>query len=527
MLFIKRDSLDGLLFTFLVATSGLKWVIHHLQVGIRTFLMQFLLACSLLVLISRQNMSIVFRLMGILLGTRARFDRKLSLEHFQDIFERFRDDILIENDVEVILAFDESQALFENEFNPLKKSPFFIIDWASYFTRGCVFVTATADSPYRRTLRAGHERYILNVGPLSDEEVESWFQSQQFANISKHPDFTEEFIPEIRSLTGDVPRELVLLSEEFGGRKISLRETIEEYSSSRRSAFEARFKVIAKEYPEDVSKYLKALMKFFIQVEVAEYNIPLEFLDTGLAYIDLRFAVALNTNALKSFFKILNESDEQQWNNEVLHELKNLESNNASQVGLAFERLFGLNLLSTGGAAITLNYYNLAGIKEERDIHIRHFITLSADKPKKSWRDYPVGTLVAHSKAGEARLDFIYFGGEQCVIFFEVTVAQDVSKEKYPHLANDSRLNLIIEAMSKWMGGKIRISDQKALMPHRDFKGVVEYVVVSSRVSGEGKLTAGSMKIEEFPWLKIMDRDGLAKFFPETHVEKLRASMLR
>jgi hypothetical protein len=124
---------------------------------------------------------------------------------------------------------------------------------------------------------------------------------------------------------------------------------------------------------------------------------------------------------------------------------------------LAFERLFALNLLSSGGNQITLSYYNLAGVKEQRRIQIHHFLTLSADKPKKSWKDYPAGTLVAHSKSGEARLDFIYFGGEDCVIFFEVTVAEDVSKEKNPNLSTDKRLDLIVSSISKWMGCTMRV----------------------------------------------------------------------
>jgi hypothetical protein len=201
-----------------------------------------------------------------------------------------------------------------------------------------------------------------------------------------------------------------------------------------------------------------------------------------------------------------------------------------SQVGLAFERLFGLNLLSTGGAQVILNYYNLAGVKEQRCIQIRHFLTLSADKPKKSWKDYPTGTLVAHSKAGEARLDFIYFGGEDCIIFFEVTVAADVSKEKYPNLSTDNRLELILTSVGKWMGCPMRITENKntleAIQQTRgSYNGSVEYMVVSSRTQAEGKLGVGPRKKEEFAWLKIMDRDGLAKIFPESHIEKLRVAM--
>jgi hypothetical protein len=460
--------------------------------------------------------------------TRARLKEKLSLEYFTGLFDLFREDVLNESDVEFILAFDESQALFESGVKPLIDTPFSLIDWSDDFKHGCIFVTATADSPYCRSLRVGHERYKLNVGCMTDDEVTAWFESQQFANIAKHPEFNESYIPEIRSITGDIPRELVLLSEEYGNRKgVGLAQIIDEYSSARRSAFEARFKVVAKKYPEDVGKYLKALMKFFIQVQVPEYDVPLEFWDTGLAYIDHGFAVPLNMNAVKCFFKILSESNENMWSNEKLQELKNLESDNPSQVGLAFEKLFGLNLLSSAGNEITLKYYNLANIQEQRSIKIRHFITLSSDNPKRSWKDYPVGSLVAHSGAGEKRLDFIFFGGQECVLFFEVTVSEDVSKAKYPHLANSNRQDLILSSIGKWMGGSCRISPARELLPPRDYKGAVEYIVVSSRTKDEGKLTAGAKKIGEFPWLKIMDRNGLATFFPDTHIKKLRESMSR
>jgi hypothetical protein len=55
--------------------------------------------------------------------------------------------------------------------------------------------------------------------------------------------------------------------------------------------------------------------------------------------------------------------------------------------------------------------------------------------------------------------------------------------------------------------------------------GSVEYMVASSRTQAEGKFGVGARKKEEFPWLKIMDRDCLAKIFPETHVEILRIAM--
>jgi hypothetical protein len=129
-------------------------------------------------------------------------------------------------------------------------------------------------------------------------------------------------------------------------------------------------------------------------------------------------------------------------------------------------------------------------------------------------------------------LDFIYFGGEECVIFFEITVAADVSKEKYPNLSTGNRLDLILSSVGKWMGCPMRVAESKnTLQPTQQtrgsYNGSVEYMVVSSRTQAEGKLGVGARKKEEFPWLKIMDRDGLSKIFPETHVEKLCKAMLK
>ncbi|KAI3653510.1 hypothetical protein MP228_001457 [Amoeboaphelidium protococcarum] len=453
---------------------------------------------------------------------------KLSLQYLQDLFIDFRSDILREKDVEVILAFDETQALFGNGVNPLIDPPFSLIDWSRNFKRGCVFVTATADSSFRRALRAGHERYVLNVGSLTDAEVASWFDSPQFANVVNQPDFTEEYIAEIRSLTGDIPRELVMLSDEQRRKgDISLSALLEHFADSRQAEFEGRFIEFQTKYPQLIQPVLDSLVKFFVTVHVRLRDIDLRFFDIGLAYDGGCRVLPLSSNAIDVFFKMLFLiGDGAAWSNETVHELRNLDSDNASQVGLAFERLYALNLLQFRGP-ITLNYSDLSGIREQRVMQIRHFLTIPADQPKKSWKDYPVGTLVAHSANGEARLDFIFFGGTDFTLFFEVTVAVDVSKAKYPLLSNQGRVELILSSIGKWMGGTARISDQKQLISPRNYPGVIEYIVVSSRLPSEGKLSVGQMKKYEFSWLKLMDRQDLRTFFPDTHIQKIATTMSR
>jgi Mitochondrial ribosomal death-associated protein 3 len=451
----------------------------------------------------------------------ASFTDGLSLEYFQGLFRQFREKILREVDVPVLLAFDESQALFENGINMKDAAPFSLIDWSSYYERGCVFVTATADSPYRRSIRSGHERHIRNTGCLLDDEFSLWIKTCQFDKILKHPQFNVEYLPEIISVTGNIPRELVLLNEEFCDPTMSFNQVLEDYCDSRQSAYEERYRDMAKQYPDDVKSYLRAFVKFFTQIKVNKHDIPVTFLDTGLAYINDKFVVPLNSNALKCFFKILTISDNMTLEHELLNELHDLTSDLPAKVGYAFEKLFGLNLLYHTGN-IVLKYQSIsAPAKQTRIIQVRHFLTLDANKPRKSWKDYPLGTLVAHSKSGEARMDFIYFGGSDCVLFFELTVAEDVCSKKYPKLNDDSRLKLILDRVSKWLGCQVR-ANKDELLPPRDYKGVLEYIVVSSRVDDEdGVLFPGNKKKEAFSWIKVMDRNDLSSFFPESHIEKL------
>jgi hypothetical protein len=87
------------------------------------------------------------------------------------------------------------------------------------------------------------------------------------------------------------------------------------------------------------------------------------------------------------------------------------------------------------------------------------------------WKDNPLGTLVAHAKSGEAR-------------------------------------------MQKWFGHTVRLNKEE-LLPPRDYKGFVEYIVVSSRIdTHDGILFPGNKKKEAFPWIKVMDRNDLRSFSP-------------
>ena len=132
---------------------------------------------------------------------------------------------------------------------------------------------------------------------------------------------------------------------------------------------------------------------------------------------------------------------------------------------------------------------------------------------------------MAHSESGEARMDFIYFGGTDCVLFFEVTVAKDVRTSKYPRLADDDdRLDLIFDRMKKWVGHTIRVTNGE-LKSDRDFKGALEYIVVSSRTTEDGILHVGNRKQEKFPWIKVMDCNNLKSVFPEAHIDRLAVVM--
>lgn len=76
------------------------------------------------------------------------------------------------------------------------------------------------------------------------------------------------------------------------------------------------------------------------------------------------------------------------------------------------------------------------------------------------------------------------------------------------------------------MGCPMRVADDKnmSVPVHQtcgSYHGTLEYIVVNSRTSADGNF-AGQ---EEFAWLKIMDRNGLSKIFPESRIEELCQAM--
>ncbi|KAI3637443.1 hypothetical protein MIR68_004092 [Amoeboaphelidium protococcarum] len=265
----------------------------------------------------------------------------------------------MKQDVEVILAFDEVQALFGNGVNIIRtQKPFSIIDWGMNYKRGCIFVTGSADSPYCLQLLSGHEQFVSHVCGLTDDEVRSWFQTPQFANIAQHPT-------------------LLTLGKDFGDLKSGLRNIIEQYSVSRRSLYLYRFYEFEVNHFELVQRALNSVVKLFVQVHIRR-----------------------------------------------------------SQT----------------------------------------FPVFALKQTKLSWKYYAPGTLVAH------RLDFVFFGGKDCVIFFELTVAADLFKFEYSNLNNSDRLELILNSVSKWMGCKMRVSEDKhtlelVLQIRGSSEGSVEYIV--------------------------------------------------
>ena len=78
---------------------------------------------------------------------KAAHAQKLSLGSFQRLFGLFNETILEETIIGVMLAFDESDALFTKNLDPLNSLPFILIDWSDYFfyKRGCVLVSDSAD----------------------------------------------------------------------------------------------------------------------------------------------------------------------------------------------------------------------------------------------------------------------------------------------------------------------------------------------------------------------------------------------
>ena len=54
-------------------------------------------------------------------------------------------------------------------------------------------------------------------------------------------------------------------------------------------------------------------------------DVNLRFYDSGLAYEADDRVLPLTSNAFRVFSKLLKENDGQAWDNEIMHELRNLE----------------------------------------------------------------------------------------------------------------------------------------------------------------------------------------------------------
>ena len=85
---------------------------------------------------------------------------------------------------------------------------------------------------------------------------------------SRNPEFDIEYLSEITSVTGNIPRELVLLNEEYCDPTMSFKKVLEYYFSSRQSAYEERYRAMARQHPDDVKSYLSAFVKFFTQIKM-------------------------------------------------------------------------------------------------------------------------------------------------------------------------------------------------------------------------------------------------------------------
>jgi hypothetical protein len=74
--------------------------------------------------------------------------------------------------------------------------------------------------------------------------------------------------------------------------------------------------------------------------------------------------------------------------------------------------------------------------------------------------------------------------------------------------------------MSKWFGHTVRV-DKEELLPLHDYKGAVDYIIVSFRTKDDGFLDVGNRKKQTFPWVKVMNRTDLKSVFPHSNIERL------
>jgi hypothetical protein len=257
-------------------------------------------------------------------------DKKMTLKFLVELLDRLRCDLLGENDVEVLFALDDAQDLFESHENLLNTPPFTLINQLDNLKKGCVFVTGISETQYHCNLRVGHEQHTLNIESLTDDEVKTWFEMPQFANIAHHTQFNEDIIPEIRFITGDIPRELVMLNERSGQCNHStLNEIFEKFSSDRMRFYELWFYRLTKDYL-DMPQVYRSLIKFFTDVYITKDDIDLKLFETGLVCINEGRVTPLNSNVSKVFFKILNLDGRAEFDLVVQEELKQLETGDKS-----------------------------------------------------------------------------------------------------------------------------------------------------------------------------------------------------
>lgn len=203
----------------------------------------------------------------------------------------------------------------------------------------------------------------------------------------------------------------------------------------------------------------------------------------------------LNSIALLCFFKYLSEN-KAVLKQEIVKSIKDLKSDIPSKSVCAFAKFFGLNLIYRKD--VVLNFHSSSPEKssQQRIIDVKYFQTFSGENPRNSWKEYPAKTLAAHLIDEEGKIDFIYFGGHECVLFFELIVTKRVCTSIFQKLDDTSRLEMILNMISRWFGFTVS-NGAKEVLSSKDYLGDVEYIIVSSQTVDDH--FHGSHFVRQFP----------------------------
>jgi hypothetical protein len=458
-----------------------------------------------------------------------------------------------EQEVTVLLAFDEVQALFFDNLNNFhykyNVEPFNLVrQWNHAYKRGCTLVTGEADSGFKELLPIADYGYRMwRMQPLSTDELMAWLRTPQcqFLNAycwdvdapykyfgAKRPFIhldVKKSYAKLMSTTGAIPGELMLLNEMASirmnvndavvdmvvHRKLpdwaAFDELLAEYTLSRSSVYEDILGKYCTRHSLSVQYLWTRLYPLFLNTGYAVSSIGMEeLLDTGLTYRISKCHVQPLNNAVANLFlqlSIRNVPKSDASYNIFLQLEKVVNSDDALVQDAAFARLFTSSHLSVSSLwyPIDLRFTFLDGRDEFKDLDTSQYITWDASCPFPLWKAYASSKkLVEYTSTRDQSVNLVYFGLEH-VIFFRFTVASKLCAESEYFEMEQS----ILDEMTTCLGVTVSISaDRRSLLGLNDDQYELHYAILApinvDELNGDAKWRdkAGWMSIIGQPTLK-------------------------